>query len=183
MGSEMCIRDRTNTNKLIRQYEYATGLKTGSTSKAKFCLSATARKDDIDMIAVVMAEPDSKTRVKDSIAMLNYGFGKCNRYSDEKVLEKQAYSKVLKGTEKKVEGEASDTFQYIDVTGADLNSIEKKVRMQEINAPVKKGDTIGKVVYTLGGKEIGEVEIIAKENVGKMTFFTALLEVLEKMTV
>ena len=65
----------SNTNKLIRQYEYATGLKTGSTSGAKFCLSATARKDGVNMIAVVMAEPDSKTRIKDAIAMLNYGFG------------------------------------------------------------------------------------------------------------
>ena len=72
-GRKMCIRDRSNTNKLIRQYEYATGLKTGSTSGAKFCLSATARKDGVNMIAVVMAEPDSKTRIKDAIAMLNYG--------------------------------------------------------------------------------------------------------------
>ena len=70
----------SNTNKLIRQYEYATGLKTGSTSGAKFCLSATARKDGVNMIAVVMAEPDSKTRIKDAIAMLNYGFGKCSIY-------------------------------------------------------------------------------------------------------
>lgn len=78
----------SNTNKLIRQYEYATGLKTGSTSGAKFCLSATARKDGVNMIAVVMAEPDSKTRIKDAIAMLNYGFGKCSIYQDEKALEK-----------------------------------------------------------------------------------------------
>lgn len=173
----------TNTNKLIRQYEYATGLKTGSTSKAKFCLSATARKDDIDMIAVVMAEPDSKTRVKDSIAMLNYGFGKCNRYSDENVLEKAVYSKVEKGTEKRVEGETQYTFRYIDVTGADLSTIQKEVKMKDVKAPVKKGDPIGTVVYTLNGKEIGEVSITAKEKVGKMTFFTAFLEVLELMTV
>ncbi len=78
----------SNTNKLIRQYEYATGLKTGSTSGAKFCLSATARKDGVNMIAVVMAEPDSKTRIKDAIAMLNYGVGKCSIYQDEKALEK-----------------------------------------------------------------------------------------------
>ena len=74
----------SNTNKLIRQYEYATGLKIGSTSGAKFCPSATARKDGVNMIAVVMAEPDSKTRIKDAIAMLNYGFGKCSIYQDEK---------------------------------------------------------------------------------------------------
>ena len=71
----------TNTNKLIRQYEYATGLKTGSTGKAKFCVSATGRKDDIDLIAVIMAADDSKARVRDAITLLNYGFGKCQKYT------------------------------------------------------------------------------------------------------
>ena len=69
----------TNTNKLIRQYEYATGLKTGSTSKAKFCVSATGRKDDIDLIAVIMAADDSKARVRDAITLLIYGIGKCQK--------------------------------------------------------------------------------------------------------
>lgn len=173
----------TNTNKLIRQYEYATGLKTGSTSKAKFCLSATAKKDEIEMIAVVMAEPDSKTRVKDAIAMLNYGFGKCSRYSDEKVLEKTVYADVFRGVEKQVEGETDGAFHYIDVTGAEMNNIKKTVKMQTAEAPVKKGDVIGKVVYTLDGKQIGEVPVIAKKEIGKRTYLSALLEVLEQMMV
>ena len=173
----------TNTNKLIRQYEYATGLKTGSTSKAKFCLSATAKKDEIEMIAVVMAEPDSKTRVKDAIAMLNYGFGKCSRYSDEKVLEKTVCADVFRGVEKQVEGEAEGVFHYIDGTGAEMNNIKKTFKMQTAEAPVKKGDVIGKVVYTLDGKQIGEVPVIAKKEVGKRTYLSALLEVLEQMMV
>lgn len=173
----------TNTNKLIRQYEYATGLKTGSTSKAKFCLSATAKKDDIEMIAVVMAEPDSKTRVKDSIAMLNYGFGKCCRYSDENVLEKQVYSEVERGIEKEIEGIVEEGFSYIDVNGSDLSTVTKKVELQKVKAPVKKGDVIGKVVYTLNGEEIGTVDIKAKKTVGEMTFAAALLQVLERMMV
>lgn len=173
----------TNTNKLIRQYEYATGLKTGSTSKAKFCLSATAEKDGIEMIAVVMAEPDSKTRVKDAISMLNYGFGKCNRFVDENVLEEPIFAEVTRGIEKQVEGEAENSFQYVDVTGADLNAITKEITVEELDAPVKKGDTIGQVSYTLNGERIGETAIIAKENVGAMTFLSALLDVLEEMTV
>lgn len=173
----------TNTNKLIRQYEYATGLKTGSTSKAKFCLSATAKKDDIEMIAVVMAEPDSKTRVKDSIAMLNYGFGKCCRYSDENVLEKQVYSEVERGIEKEIEGIVEEGFSYIDVNGSDLSTVTKKVELQKVKAPVKKGDVIGKVVYTLNGEEIGTVDINAKKTVGEMNFAAALLQVLECMMV
>ena len=67
----------TNTNKLIRQYEYATGLKTGSTGKAKFCVSATAEKNGVSLIAVIMGAEDSKARFKDAVTLLNYGFGKC----------------------------------------------------------------------------------------------------------
>ena len=73
----------TNTNKLIRQYQYATGLKTGSTSLAKYCVSATAVKDGMELIAVVMADPDFKIRFADAATLLNYGFSKCRIYSDE----------------------------------------------------------------------------------------------------
>lgn len=73
----------TNTNKLIRQYQYATGLKTGSTDEAKFCVSATAKKDNMELIAVVMAAPDSKTRFQDATTLLNYGFAKCQLFTDK----------------------------------------------------------------------------------------------------
>lgn len=171
----------TNTNKLIRQYEYATGLKTGSTSGAKFCLSATARKDGIDMIAVVMAEPDAKSRVKDAIAMLNYGFGKCSIYQDEKALEKVVYAEVKRGTEEKASGDTQESFRYVDTSGADLSVVEKEVRMQKLTAPVKKGDPIGEVIYRLNEKTIGTIPIYATENVGKLTFSHAFLKILEEM--
>ena len=173
----------TNTNKLIRQYDYATGLKTGSTSGAKFCLSATARKDGIDMIAVVMAEPDSKTRVKDAIAMLNYGFGKCSLFQDEKVLEKIVYAEVKHGMKEKAEGETRESFRYVDTSGTDLSAVEKEVRMQKQTAPVKKGDQIGEVIYRLNEKTIGRVPVYATEGVGELTFGSAFLKILEEMMV
>ena len=73
----------TNTNKLVRQYEYATGLKTGSTGEAKFCVSATGEKNGIEMIAVVMGAETSKERFADAVKLLNHGFGKCQLYTDE----------------------------------------------------------------------------------------------------
>ena len=173
----------SNTNKLIRQYEYATGLKTGSTSGAKFCLSATARKDGIDMIAVVMAEPDSKTRVKDAIAMLNYGFGKCSIYQDEKALEKIVYAEVKHGMQEKAKGETPEGFRYVDTSGSDLSAVEKEVRIQKQTAPVKKGDQIGEVIYRLNEKTIGSVPIYATEGVAKLTFGGAFLKILEEMMV
>ena len=173
----------SNTNKLIRQYEYATGLKTGSTSGAKFCLSATARKDGIDMIAVVMAEPDSKTRVKDAIAMLNYGFGKCSIYQDEKALEKIVYAEVKHGMQEKAKGETPEGFRYVDTSGSDLSAVEKEVRIQKQTAPVKKGDQIGEVIYRLNEKTIGSVPVYATEGVGELTFGGAFLKFLEEMMV
>lgn len=173
----------SNTNKLIRQYEYATGLKTGSTSGAKFCLSATARKDGIDMIAVVMAEPDSKTRIKDAIAMLNYGFGKCSIYQDEKALEKIVYAEVKHGMQEKAKGETLEGFRYVDTSGSDLSAVEKEVQIQKQTAPVKKGDQIGEVIYRLNEKTIGSVPVYATEGVGELTFGGAFLKILEEMMV
>ena len=113
--------------------------------------------------------------------MLNYGFGKCSRFVDENVLEEPIFAEVTRGIEKQVEGEAENSFQYVDVTGAELNAITKEITVEQLDAPVKQGDTIGQVSYTLNGERIGETAIVAKENVGAMTFFSALLDVLEKM--
>lgn len=170
----------SNTNKLIRQYEYATGLKTGSTSQAKFCLSATGAKDGIQMIAVVMAEPDAKSRTKDAIKLLNYGFGRCNSYQDENVLDEPVYAEVKKGKEDKVTGMCEEKFQYVDFDNADFSQIRKEVEMETLNAPVEKGDEIGKVSYFLNDNLIGEVPVLAETSVGKMKFTDAVSEILEK---
>lgn len=170
----------SNTNKLIRQYEYATGLKTGSTSQAKFCLSATGAKDGIQMIAVVMAEPDAKSRTKDAIKLLNYGFGRCNSYQDDNVLDEPVYAEVKKGKEDKVTGMCEEKFQCVDFDNADFSQIRKEVEMETLNAPVEKGDEIGKVSYFLNDNLIGEVPVLAETSVEKMKFKDAVSEILEK---
>lgn len=173
----------SNTNKLLRQYEYATGLKTGSTSKAKFCLSATARKDNIDMIAVVMAEPDSKTRVKDSIAMLNYGFSKCSYYEDENVLGGTQYAEVEKGKEQEVEAIVKEAFTYVDTNNSDLSNIEKTIKWNKNVAPIKENDIIGSVTYKIEGKEIGKINIHAKNAVERMQYLDALGEMVSRFLI
>lgn len=160
----------SNTNKLIRHYEYATGLKTGSTSKAKFCLSATAEKDGVELIAVVMASPDAKQRVRDSIALLNYGFGMCKKYTDETKTPLQTV-KVERGKEEEVKGAADGTFTYVDTKGTDLSGIRKEIVMkQSIKAPVKKGKKLGEVRYYLNEEKIGSLPIRAKKQIGEMTY-------------
>ncbi|MEE1315027.1 MAG: D-alanyl-D-alanine carboxypeptidase family protein [Faecalimonas sp.] len=168
----------SNTNKLVRHYEYATGLKTGSTSQAKFCISATGEKDGIEMIAVIMAADDSKLRNKDAVALLGYGFGVCTLFQEDAV-PKIKPAKVQGGVEKEVKVEQSKPFQYVDTTGANLRAMERSVELKEdLKAPVKKGQKVGEAKYTLNGKELGTVDIVATEGVKKATYGSSLEDVL-----
>ena len=166
----------TNTNKLVRQYEYATGLKTGSTGNAKFCVSATAEKDGVELIAVIMAAENSKTRFQDAVRLLNHGFGKCQLYEDTEMPELED-AKVDGGVSESVPLEYGGEFSYLDTSGANLNQIEKKVEMEEnVSAPLKKGESVGRIIYTLNGTEIGSVDIVAGTDVEKAGFSDYLLK-------
>lgn len=170
----------SNTNKLIKHYEYATGLKTGSTSKAKFCVSATAEKDGMELIAVIMAAEDSKARVRDAVTLLNHGFGKCTKYQEEKVKPVPA-AKVSRGVKNTVDIAQKKPFVYVDTSGADLNEIERKVKLKEtIKAPVKQGTKAGEAVYYLNGEKIGSVEILTTETVEKVSYKSAMGDTLER---
>ena len=169
----------TNTNKLVRQYPYATGLKTGSTGEAKFCVSATAEKDGIELIAVIMGAEDSKTRFRDATNLLNYGFGKCQVYKDSNP-EKLKNIDVEGGLEDAVQIVYENTFSYLDTTGADLTGITKEIKLQKtLKAPVKKGEKAGEVQYFLNGKKIGKVNIITLEKIEKAHFFDFLGKVMK----
>ena len=159
-----------NTNKLIRFYDGATGLKTGSTSQAKFCVSATAEKDGIELIAVIMAAPDPKGRFADATALLNYGYAKCSLYREEEELPLVTVP-VRCGVEESVEGEYGAPFTYLSTSGQDLTGIEKKwYAKKELEAPVEQGLQIGKLVYYLDGQEIGTVEITAKTSLDRADY-------------
>lgn len=169
----------TNTNKLVRQYEYATGLKTGSTGDAKFCVSATAEKNGIELIAVVMAAENSKDRFADAVKLLNYGFGKCQLYTDDSDDGIRAVP-VEKGVKERAANERADTFSYLDVNGTNLNSIKRTVEYKEaVTAPLKKGDAVGRIVYTLDGSEIGSTDLIASESVRRASFLDYFEDVFE----
>lgn len=169
----------SNTNKLVRHYEYATGLKTGSTSQAKFCISATAEKNGMELIAVIMAADDSKIRNKDAIILLNYGFGKCNLYEEPQVPEIKPIE-IKGGVEKELPVKQKSGFSYVDISGADLQTIERKIELNgEVTAPISKGEKVGEAKYLLNGAEIGTRDIIAVEDMAAMNYGTALEDVLE----
>ncbi|MFG6394815.1 MAG: D-alanyl-D-alanine carboxypeptidase [Lachnospiraceae bacterium] len=170
----------TNTNKLIRTYNGITGLKTGSTSKAKYCLSATAERGGVSLTAVIMAAPDPKERFAEAAALLDYGFSNCTNYSEKTSKMHIKPQKIINGIKDKINVAATRNFSYTLCGNETSDKIEKKIMFKEhIKAPVKKGDEIGNIVYILNGKEIDKIPITASEDVkeaGYTTYFQRLLK-------
>ena len=171
----------SNTNKLLKMatnFE-VTGLKTGSTSTAKYCLSATARKDGVELIAVILAAPDYKARFNDAVTLLNYGYANCRLYTDEDVGEIPEVQ-ILGGVQDTVPVRIDKPFSYLGTSGEDFSGIEKEwIFETELKAPVQEGEIVGKLVYRLNGKEIGQVDVVAAKEVPKETFFDVIREVWE----
>ena len=160
----------SSTNKLLKWYQWTTGLKTGSTAKAKFCISATASKDGMDLIAVIMGPPDPKERFHDAEKLLNYGFSVSNLYVDENK-EPLPQMRVEGGVEELVSLHYAEEFRYLDVTGRDLSAVEKELKLPEsVKAPVTEGKTAGQAVYRIGGEEIGRVAVLYDASVEKAGF-------------
>ncbi len=160
----------SSTNKLLKSYQWATGLKTGSTSKAKFCLSATARKDNMDLIAVVMGAEEGKIRFSEAITLLSYGYSVSHIYEDgnEDILP----AVPIKGA---VVDETAVTYQgpfrYLDTTGQNLDGVEKIISLPEqVQAPVKAGDVAGEAIYLLAGNKLGSVPILFQEDVPEAVY-------------
>lgn len=171
----------TNTNKLLRSYEGCVGLKTGSTSLAKYCLSAVAQRNGVTLIAVVMAAPDYKVRFKDAAAMLNYGFSRCSLYIDERMQELPEVP-VKRGKEKAVSLVYEEQFRYLDVSGGNIGKVEKKLRIhREVEAPVEEGSQAGEMIYSADGKELGRVRVLYAKTVGKVTYLDCLKDIVKSL--
>ena len=169
----------TNTNKLLKTNRYVKGLKTGSTSKAKYCVSTVAEKDGVELIAVVMAAPDYKARFVQSNSLINYGFSNCKVYKDNKKYQNKV--NICGGEKDKVKVQ-NDTFSYVDTKGGKIDGIESKVALKDnINAPVRKGDIVGKIEYIMDKKKIGEVKIMAEETVDKADYGFTFLKLVKYM--
>lgn len=161
----------SNTNKMIKTYEGCNGLKTGSTGKAKFCLSATATRNQISLIAVVMACPDSKNRTKDVTAMLDYGFANVTVYEDQDPLGELKQADIEQGEKKKILLKRADPFVCTLLKEEKELELTKKIRMVDgLTAPVGENEIIGEVEYLLDGKTIGSVPICAGETVREKTY-------------
>ena len=168
----------TNTNRLIRYYNGANGLKTGSTSKAKFCISATAMRDDMQLIAVIMGSPTRDIRNDCAKKLLDYGFANYSLCQFE-----GGNSDMIKiiGGEKDLMNTYTQGISMLVGKGKGKN-VESKVNLPDmLEAPVKAGDKVGEIIYTLDGEEIGRVNITAGETVDRITYFGIVKELLKKI--
>ena len=171
----------SNTNKLIKQYEWATGLKTGSTGLAKCCLSATAEKDGIELIAVVMAAPNSKTRFKDAISLLNYGYGVVDIYRDNAWLSQEKMV-VHGGKSDSVKCRKNNEFVYVFTEDTDTGRIKCTEEYADgLEAPVYEGDVVGQMVYELDGNILGTIDIVAADTVEKAGLGDCIRSTMMKM--
>ena len=175
---EFCL---TNTNKLIRSYEGCVGLKTGSTSVAKYCVSAVAQRGEMTLLAVVMGAPDAKVRFKDAAALLDYGFGNCDLYLDENRINPDPVP-IKGGVKAEVACRYTGEFRYLDTEGKNLSQIEKKiVYMKNLQASVKKGDIVGEAQYLLDGKVVGKTDIVAAKSVKKAGLWDYIKHIRKRM--
>lgn len=158
----------TNTNKLIRTYQGITGLKTGSTSKAKYCLSATAKRNGISLTAVIMAAPDHKIRFAQAANLLDYGFANCKAYHEKQdaiPLKKQKAAHSIAG---EVLPRIEKNFTYTITQNENPKDIKRSIQYKKnLQAPIKEGDVIGKITYTLNEETIGTLPIVSAQTIKK----------------
>ncbi|OOO00380.1 MAG: D-alanyl-D-alanine carboxypeptidase [Epulopiscium sp. Nele67-Bin004] len=158
----------TNTNKMLKWYPGITGLKTGYTPEAKHCVSATAKRDDMELIAVVLGGADSKARFREAGSLLDYGFANYKVSQGPQVGEVIAQVPVKKGQEDIVDATIDKSLSFVVPKSSSDANYEYKVEIDEnLVAPVYKGQKVGTVVCLLDGKEVGTGELIAMADVDK----------------
>ena len=160
-----------NTNKLVRNYNGCTGLKTGSTSQALFNLSASATRDGLSLIAVIMKAPTSVIRFKNASSLLDYGFSNFEFTSLGKKGEVVQSVSIEKGSVKNIDVTFKEDTGLLITKGNNIN-IDKKIILDNANLPIKKGDVIGKVEFILDNEIVATTELVSENNVDKINIFS-----------
>ncbi len=169
-----------NTNKFLKKYEGANGLKTGYTSAAGFSMSATATRNGTTLIAVVMGSKTKDIRYSDAAKLLDYGFANCSIYSDNKVLDGVNQLQIQDGVTDTVTVKAEKSFEYVFVGNKEQTGIEKKLVMEKERAPIQKGEVVAKMEYYQGDNLLGSVDVVAVKGVKEQKYYHALAKMFYK---
>jgi serine-type D-Ala-D-Ala carboxypeptidase (penicillin-binding protein 5/6) len=161
-----------NTNRLVKFYPGVDGVKTGFTNEAKYCLTATAKKDNMRVIAVVFGAPTPKDRNAQITKMLDYAFSQYKTHPVYKRNHVISKAKISKGNKKEVDLVTSEPISVLTKKGASIKDIEKVIKVEENNkAPIKKGDELGTLILKQNGKVVLESPLVAKENVDQASWW------------
>ena len=168
----------TNTNRLVRYYDGCNGLKTGSTDKAGFCVSASAKRGNMQLIAVVMGAPTSAARNEAARSLLDYGFANFSLYqTDERFIEE---ADIIKGTEDRVKLYTTPFSCVIDKSK--ISNVEMVYDIPEkLVAPIKKGEVVGSIIYRLDGQQIGTSDIYTDSDVEKIELFDIWARIIKRI--
>ena len=167
-----------NTNKLIRSYQGITGLKTGTTGQAGSCITATAEREGLSLIAVVLGADSTDHRFQDAAALLDYGFGGWRVTEPEApVLDPVP---VARGMAPTVEVQAGESPSIL-LEAAETGQVETEVVLQELTAPIQAGEVVGQIHYQVNGKTVAQVDITAVSGVEAVTFSGALGRLLQAL--
>lgn len=167
-----------NTNKLVRFYAGLDGLKTGFTNEARFCLTATAKRDKFRVIAVVMGEPDSKIRNQEVSQLLDYAFA---QYTNRQFYQKGdviAKVKVEKGDPEYVTIRAHHSISIMIKKGENSNGIKKVIKWRELQVPIKKGQVLGTMEFHKDGRIISKLELLSSNEIEKAGLWSSIKRVL-----
>lgn len=169
-----------NTNKFLKKYEGANGLKTGYTSAAGFSMSATATRNGMTLIAVVMGSETKEIRYADAARLLDYGFANCKVYEDDVVSAKECRIAIKDGVQHTIQVKPATSFHYVFTQTVDAKQIKKKQITVKDQAPFKKGDVVAKIEYSLDGTVLGCVDLVAEENIEEQQFHHAFIRILQR---
>lgn len=168
------IQTLVNTNKLIKQYQNVTGVKTGSTNEAGYCLSASAKRGNLELIGVIMGADTSKDRFNEAKRMLDFGFANYDSLMIGKKGDIIDSIKVEKGHVSTIDAILKED-SFVLVSKGQEGNVHKEVLLEEsIKAPLKAGKEIGSMIISLNGKEIDRIKLVAKNNVKKASFLDML---------
>ncbi|MBR3161445.1 MAG: D-alanyl-D-alanine carboxypeptidase [Bacilli bacterium] len=170
-----------NTNKLVRYYPGVDGLKTGYTKAAGYCITTTAKKNNMRLITVVMGEPSSKIRNSETTAMLDYGF---NTYKIDTLLSRKkviATKRIIGGKEKKINIGASEDINILNTKNGVRRDVRYKVSINGIKAPLKKGDVVGNISVMENNKTVMNVSAVSLSDVKKANIFVVYIRGLLNM--
>lgn len=173
----------TNTNKMVRSYDGITGLKTGSTSKAMFCVSASAKRDDLELVAVVLGSPDSKTRFAQARKLLDYGYTNYASVSGEEAGTQKGTVDVHKGEIDEATLVVKDTIRVVIEKGNDVTLDTTVDTLDFIKAPLPAGTKAGELIYTTNGKEVGRTDLVLAEPIEKANMVHMYRKLIEEFVV